>query len=334
MYCTAPVLATIGFVVLITGNTQTSAHSYTARDAAAVRAEAAVVADGTPGLSDAAVDAADGSPILPTTVYAGPTRTAIEGAGVEPRSFTAVHDRLTVVSGSLAALRAPDTMAVSRSALTSLDGRLGGTAEVTFEDGRTARLRIVAVLADTSAPYGVLLTRAARAHDPSALTDVVYRTGSVRADLPEDLGAREITVAHAGRADAEEDHLVWVFTLLLVGMSAGCTGIAVGNTLLMATADRVPDFRVLRLSGATDRQVLWTVAGETTIVVALGTVLGGLVALPSLLGIRAGLSASLGVPVDLVIPWTPVLAAVAGTYTLALAASLLPARAALRRRLG
>ncbi|MFH8369441.1 FtsX-like permease family protein [Streptomyces sp. NPDC018031] len=332
---TAPVLATIAFVVLITGNTQTSAHSHTARDTASVRAEAAVIADGTPGLSDAAADAVDGSPVLPTTVHGGRDRVAIEGAGVEPESFTAVHHRLEVVSGSLSALRAADTMAVSRSVLTTLDGTVGGTVDLTFEDGRTARLRVVAVLTDASAPYGVLLTRAAvRAHDPSALTEVVHRTGAAPADLPAALGAREISVAsHAGRADAEEDRLVWVFTLLLVGLSAGYTGVAVGNTLLMATADRVPDFRVLRLSGATDRQVLWTVAGETTIVVALGTALGGLVALPSLLGIRAGLSASLGVPVDLVVPWTPVLAAVAGTFALALAASLLPARAALRRAL-
>ncbi|MFF8811642.1 FtsX-like permease family protein [Streptomyces pactum] len=332
----APVLATIGFVVLITGNTQTSVHAHTARDTAAVRAEAAVVADGTPGLSDAAADAVDGTPVLPTTLHAGPRRTAVEGAGVEPGAFTAVHHRLTVVSGSLAALRAPDTVAVSRSTLALLDGRAGGTARVTFEDGRTGRLRIVAVLTDGSAPYGILLPRATvRAHDPSALTEVVHRTGRTPAGLPAALGTREISLAaHAGRADAEEERLVWVFTLLLVGMSAGYTGIAVGNTLLMATADRVPDFRVLRLTGATGRQVLWTVAAETTIVVALGTVLGGLAALPSLLGIRAGLSASLGVPVDLVVPWTPVLAAVAGTWALALAASLLPARAALRRPLG
>ncbi|MGO4430984.1 FtsX-like permease family protein, partial [Streptomyces sp. MCAF7] len=100
---------------------------------------------------------------------------------------------------------------------------------------------------------------------------------------------------YARRADAEEDRLVEVFTLLLVAMSAGCTGVAVANTLLMSTADRLRDLRLLRLSGATLRQVLWTVAAETTFVVALGSVLGALTALPSLLGVRAGLSGTFGV---------------------------------------
>lgn len=83
---------------------------------------------------------------------------------------------------------------------------------------------------------------------------------------------------------------------------------------------------MLPCSGATPRQPLGTVAGETVFVVAVGTSLGGLVAQPSLLGIRAGLGATLGVPFELVIPWTPVLSAVGGCLALAPAASVLPAR--------
>ncbi|MFF0739865.1 FtsX-like permease family protein [Streptomyces sp. NPDC004111] len=318
----APVLATLGFVVLITGNTQTSAHSYRTEEAVSVRAEAAVVPRGAPGLSDAAAARIEGAALLPTTVHTagGP----LPAAGVDPGPFAAAHPRLRVVSGSLAGLGEPGTIAVTESA------RAGLAAGVTYEDGRTGKPRVVAVLSDRSTPYPVLLGRAAvRAHDPAALTEAVYRTGPEVA-LAE---AREITpAAFAGRADAEEDHLVEVFTLLLVAMSAGYTGIAVANTLLMATADRIGDLRLLRLSGATPRQVLGTVAGETVFVVALGALLGGLVALPSLLGIRAGLSATLGIPVDLVVPWPTVLAAAGGCLLLALAASVLPARAALRTR--
>ncbi|MER6142104.1 ABC transporter permease [Streptomyces sparsogenes] len=337
---TAPVLATVGFVVLITGNTQTSVHSYADRDTASVRARAAVVArDGTPGLSDAAARSVPGTGPLATTVYAGAARTPWEAAGVDPARFAEVHPRLRAVSGSLARLDGPGTVAVTRSALASLDGHTA--VEVTFEDGRTEKLRIVAVLADGTAPapYTALLPRhTVRSHDPTALTDVVYRTGPAASPAAlRQLGAEEVGVAaYAGRADAEEDRLVEVFTLLLVGMSAGCTGLAVANTLLMATADRLRDLRLLRLSGATTRQVLATVAAETTFVVALGSVLGALTALPSLLGIRAGLSGSLGVPVRLVVPLTPVAVAVAGCLVLALAASVLPARAALAKgtRLG
>ncbi|MEU0812137.1 FtsX-like permease family protein [Streptomyces sp. NPDC005970] len=333
---TAPVLATVGFVVLITGNTQTSVHSYATRDTVSVRAEAAVVArDGTPGLSDAAAGSVPGTGLLATTVYGGAAKTPVRAAGVDPAAFADVHHRLRTVSGSLARLRGPGTVAVTESALATLGGH--GTTRVTFEDGRTERLRIVAVLSDRTAPapYALLLPReVVRAHDPNALSDVVYRTGGP-APSPaalRRLGAEEVSVAaYAGRADAEEDRLVEIFTLLLVAMSAGCTGVAVANTLLMSTADRLPDLRLLRLVGATPRQVLWTVAAETAFVVALGSVLGALTALPSLLGLRVGLSGTLGVPVRLVVPVTPVAAAVAGCLVLALAASVLPARAALAK---
>ncbi|WP_327351973.1 FtsX-like permease family protein [Streptomyces sp. NBC_01304] len=327
----APVLATVAFVVLITGNTQTSANSYAAEGQASVHAEASVVPDGTPGLTDAAVARVEGTALLPTTVYGGAGHQAFEGAGIDPRTFRAVHNRVEVTAGALDGLEAPDTVAVTRSLLTTLDAKPGGTAEFTFEDGRTARLRIVAVLDDRSAPYGALFARqTVRAHDPSALTEVVHRTGPAESQLP--VGAQEISVAaYAGQEDAEEDRLVWVFTLLLVALSAGYTGLAVGNTLLMATAGRAGDFQVLRRSGALPRQVLRTVAGETAFVVGLGTLLGGLVALPSLLGIRAGLSGTLGIPVELVVPWAPVLGAVGGCLVLALAASVLPARRAMRR---
>ena len=99
-----------------------------------------------------------------------------------------------------------------------------------------------------------------RLHDPSALTEIVYRTGPPVTVL----GGTEVSVeTYAGRADAEEDRLGLVFTLLLVALSAGYTGIAVVGTLLMATADRADDFRVLRRTGATTSQVLWAVAAES-----------------------------------------------------------------------
>jgi putative ABC transport system permease protein len=64
------------------------------------------------------------------------------------------------------------------------------------------------------------------------------------------IGGRVIDVAtYAAEADADSDCLVWLFTLLLVGVSAGYGAIAVANTLLMAAAGRRRDFRVLRLCG-------------------------------------------------------------------------------------
>ncbi|GIJ34799.1 FtsX-like permease family protein [Micromonospora sediminimaris] len=78
------------------------------------------------------------------------------------------------------------------------------------------------------------------------------------------------------------------------------------NTLLMAAVGRVPDLRLIRLAGATRRQVIWLVAAESALVVLIGALLGGAVAFVGLLSIRAGLAEQAGVPVDLVVPWSVV----------------------------
>ncbi|MFI7408529.1 hypothetical protein ACIBU0_07670 [Streptomyces sp. NPDC049627] len=77
---------------------------------------------------------------------------------------------------------------------------------------------------------------------------------------------------------------MWIFTLMLVAVSAGCTAIAVTSTLLTATAGRVRDFRVLRLSGATPRRVLLALTAETCCAITLGAALGLAAAAPALLG--------------------------------------------------
>ncbi|MEU5974573.1 FtsX-like permease family protein [Streptomyces sp. NPDC047315] len=326
----APVLATVAFTVLITVNTATTAQSYADRDVASVRADATVVPDGTPGLTDAEVCRITGSPIVPTVLYAGPERAPVEAVGVDPTSYAAVHG---LPGDGLAALRGPgDAVVVSRSGLAAFGAGEGDAVPVTFEDGTTRTLRIAAVLDDRALPHAAVLSRAVvRAHDPSALTAAVHRTGPP----VEVRGGRETAVEEfGGRDDAAEDRLVRVFTLLLVALSAGYTGIAVAGTLLMSTADRVPDLRILRRSGATVRQVLGVLAVESVLVVAIGTVLGALVALPSLLGIRAGLSGTLGVPVALVVPWPPILVTVAATLLIALLATVLPAARSLRTKDG
>ncbi|MFF7247226.1 ABC transporter permease [Embleya sp. NPDC008237] len=332
----APVLATIAFVVLITGNTRTGAEAYAGHASATTRATGAVVARGTPGLSDAAVARVPGSALLVGTVYAGPAEIALDAAGIDPDAFVRTHDRLDLVRGTLTDLVGPDTVAVTTSTLAALGRIPSQGAEFTFADGRTRTLRIVAVLEDGAVPHGVLLARETlRAHDPGALTEVVHRTDGPaigRGDRAATaLGLRETSVAaYARRADAEEDRLIDMFTLMLVATTAGYTALAIGNTLLMAGAGRVADFRVLRLSGATRRQVLCAVAGETTLVVALGVLLGSLVAVPSLLGMRAGLAGTLGTSVRLVVPWAPVTCAIVVCLGIALAASVLPARRAMR----
>ncbi|MEU3599029.1 ABC transporter permease [Streptomyces sp. NPDC006798] len=319
-----PVFATVAFTVLITANTEMTAESAKDHEVAAVTAHATVVPDRTAGLGDAQVRRITGASLLPTVVRGGPGRGPIAAVGIEPGPYAAVHGAPRPVSGALADLERPGTFGTSRSGLAALGARAGEAVLLTFADGTVRRLRIAVVLEDRDLPYGTaLLARdLVRAHDPAALTSAVHRTGAAVAVA----GGKEITVtAFGGRADAAENRLIDVFTVLLVALSAGYTGIAVASTLLTATADRAPDLRILRRSGATPRQVVGAVAAETALVVAIGSALGGLAALPSVLGIRAGLSGTLGVPVELTVPWPTILAAVAATGALALASSTIPA---------
>jgi putative ABC transport system permease protein len=162
--------------------------------------------------------------------------------------------------------------------------------------------------------------------------------GSIAAGLPPDgqpfapgLGARVISVATwAGEQDAQDDRVAWVLVLLVMGVSAGYGALALVNTLLMAAGGRAADFRLLRRAGATPRQIGQAAAGEAVLVVAIGAFLAAAIAIPALLGIRAGLSEQMGAHVPLVVPWATIGAILGGTLILAVAAATLPARRAAR----
>ncbi len=317
----APVLATVAFAVLITSTVETTSGAETTRQAAAVRAEAAIVPEGTPGLSDAAVAGIEGTAVLSTTVYAAADGAALSAAGVS-EGFEEVCAVPAPAAG---------TVVVTAAVAAAHGWSEGGTAELTLDDGRVARPRVAAVIGD-ELPYQLLLPHhLVRAHDPSALADVAYRTGGTPARPAAELGAREVSVLEYAEADdAEEDRLISLFTLILVAMTAGYTAIAVASTLLTATSDRDRDLRTLRLSGASHRQILLAVAGETCCVVAIGTVLGLAVAAPALLGMAHGLRENLGIPVEPVVAWPWLAGAVGACLLLGLTASVLAAHRALR----
>ncbi|MFI7487957.1 FtsX-like permease family protein [Micromonospora echinaurantiaca] len=330
----APVLLTVAFAVLVSGMVQTSTAGYAAGRLSVVNAGWVLLPDRAPGLADPAVAAAGGASVLPTTVFVtgDPPTDGIRpltALGVEPAAFATANRALTVLAGSLSDLRGDDAVVLSASAAGATAALPARPFPVVFADGERVPLRVVAVVTDDSLPGDLLLPRAAvRAHDPSALTSAVYLTAPV--DPP--AGARVVDVATwAAAADQAEDRLVWSATLLLIAVTAGYGGIAVVNTLLAAAAGRAADLRLIRLAGATRRQVLRLVAAESALVVALGALLGGAVAFAGLVSIRAGLAEQAGAPVDLVVPW-PVVGGVVGLcLLLALAASVVSAWRLLRR---
>lgn len=90
--------------------------------------------------------------------------------------------------------------------------------------------------------------------------------------------------------------------LLVLGIALLHTGIALANTLLMATSDRTRELTALRPAGATTGQVLRLVAAEAVTVVAVGALLGLLVTVLNPLGMRGALHL-LSAPAPLTLPW-------------------------------
>ena len=301
----APVLLTVGFTVLLTGTVATISEVIAIDETAQIPAATVLAPDGTPGLSEAAVAGQPGVPRLPTRVQLGRGATA---AGFD-------------------ALGVPDADGLVLDGETAAEAgvRAGDAVSLRWADGTVTELAVRAVRADNPAP--VVLPRAdVRAHDPQALTEAVLLDGPAR-PAP---GARPLTARAYVQLDIDaEGRLLDVFLAVLIGLSAGYTGLAVANTLLMATAARRPEFRALRLAGAGTGQVLRVGTAEALLAVLTGTVLGAAVAAVSLTGVSSAVEAELRMPVPIVVPWG---AAAAVTLACAVVAVLATALPVLRRR--
>ncbi|GIJ50913.1 hypothetical protein Val02_77990 [Virgisporangium aliadipatigenens] len=313
----APVLVTVGFTALFVGQVDMILDASGRANAADVRAAAVVVpAEGTPGLSDAAVAAAGGgASLLSTTAVATP-------AGAQPvAADVAGADAATLARVGRPAGLAADEILVA-GGVEGPGWPVGATVEFSFRDGATVSLRVAAVLDDAPAP--VLLRRdVVRAHDPNALTSIVYVPDAGARATP---GARVLTPLEYGRSvDAREGELVRIFLALLLTVGTGYTGIAIANTLLMSAAGRRREYAVLRLSGASVGQVLRVVAAEAVIVVGIGGALGLAVAAAALQGMRTGIAEEVGFTPPLSVPWGAVAAVVAVSLVLAVPASVIPA---------
>ncbi|WP_459800065.1 FtsX-like permease family protein [Herbidospora sp. RD11066] len=311
-----PVLVTVGCAVLITGMVQTTAAGFAAVRATTIRADAVIVPDGTPGLTDAS----SGESSLFSALFE-PNGDPLSAIGATPELLSLAGN----TTGPLEELRRDDRILVADWLAEDRGLQIGSTLPVSFEDGTSARLTVAGTVQDAGAD--VLISRdLLRRHDPAVLADEAFVVGAAPAPGP---GTRVVDVtAFAAEADAEEDRLVWIATLLLVVVSTAYAGVAIVNTMVMSAAGRGRDLEVLRLSGATPQQVRGTLAAESVLVVLLGAGLGAVVALPALLGIRGAFATAMRADVPLVIPWPLILGVIAACLVLAAGASVLAARSA------
>ncbi len=115
----------------------------------------------------------------------------------------------------------------------------------------------------------------------------------------------------------------WV-TYLIIGSAALFAGLSLVNTMKMSTAERAREFALMRLIGATDRQILSMIGGDSLIVLAIGALtdvgIGGV----------SMFSVSLGLTSELSAVTVPILSLILLATAVSLMSYVVPARFALR----
>ncbi|MFC4065459.1 ABC transporter permease [Actinoplanes subglobosus] len=290
----APVLATVGLTVLLAGTVATIEVAAGIDETAKYPEGIVMVPDGTPGLSAAAVTA----------------------QGAEPELVTRILMTVGDATASGYATGRGDALVLDRFSAEKLGAAAGDTVAVRFVDGAETELPVGAVADETTLPSVMV-----REHDPDAMTGMLVLDKTPVATP----GTRVLPIHDFVMEEIDEEgQLVDLFLLALIGLTAGYTAIAVGNTLLMATAARRGEFRALRLAGAGTGQVLRVVTAEAVLAVAVGAILGGLVAGISLAGVRAALEDEIGRDIALVLPWAATAGVTALCAALAVAAAAFP----------
>ncbi|AYG82882.1 hypothetical protein DWB77_05070 [Streptomyces hundungensis] len=290
------------------------------------------------GLPSDAVARAGAMPGVATAV--GLTRTSVlipnGGTGYTPSEASAqgvtgsgadlakVQD-LGLSTGSLAAL-APGTAALDASLAEAAHVRLGDRLPLLLPDGTKASPKIVATydrglgLAQLTFPQADLTAHLTR---PNPTTLLTRATPAAAAPLAT-LGKVTDAAGHAAAQSTDREVNAWANTVM-AAVLGGFAAVAAVNTLVMTVFDRRRELGTLRLIGTTRRQVLKMIRWEALLVVAAGIVIGSAIALATLVPMVNGLTGRA--------PYIPPLlygSFAGGILVLGLAATALPARAALK----
>ncbi|TDD44374.1 ABC transporter permease [Nonomuraea terrae] len=261
------------------------------------------------------------TPVLRTSIRVGLDKYAAQAVAYDPRTLD-----LGVAGGSMDGFGA-GSVALSRTAAGHLGLGPGDRVRLTLGDGTPAALTVAAVytrglgFGDVTLPYELV---AGHVDDPSGTLLVSAPTLTRDALARAVPGAVVLERAQAMAVAAANPQV----TFVALGLVIAFTAIAVVNTLAMATSGRARELAVLRLAGATRRQVRRMLALETLCAVLTGAVAGTAVAIVTLAAFGAGMTGS-------ATPYVPPVAyglVVAAAAVLALAATAVPARQAMRTR--
>ncbi|WP_330298914.1 ABC transporter permease [Streptomyces sp. NBC_00503] len=331
-----PLTLLIGMACTVLFVTPTLGDAARAQARDGVRAEWVLAGRG-PGVSHGAAERLRGTPgvsavteIVNTSVRVGLTKYAAQG--VTPAGLDRTWDP-GVSGGSLTGF-GDGSVAVSELAADQLGLEPGSPLALTLGDGTPVTLTVAAVygrglgFGDVTLPHALV---AAHVDDPLASSVLVAGTAgrdALASAVREYPGVAVLSAADADGARAERQAAGAEINLLAMGLVLAFTAIAVANTLAMSTGERLREFAMLRLTGATRRQVRGMLRVEALAVLLMGAALGSGIALAVLTAFSVGMT---GVAAPVVLPLAYGVV-VAGAGLLALCATSLPGRLALRVR--
>ncbi|MGX5187776.1 ABC transporter permease [Streptomyces avermitilis] len=323
----APVIAAVGFAVLLSGMVSTMRVAYPAGEALKVAGQTIVTPDGTPGNTDEVV--ADN----PVGKAALPTRAFVETKNGKNSEQPGASTVLDVLGSRDAKWNKQGEAVLGEKMAGDLGLKQGQEVPVRFADGATVTLRVSQVLPDDPARGDFVVARdLVRAHDPAALTDDIFVPGDAKASAAAP-GVALHDAAEYALADYNTDaKLTESLAMMLIVIAVGYSVIAVANSMAMAAHGRRRDFGVMKSAGGTVRQLLFTSAGETALVIVIGAALGVLVTLPPLAGMAAGLSEATSSDVGLHLNSGVVVVAIIGTLVAALFAGVAVTSKTLKRQ--
>jgi putative ABC transport system permease protein len=342
-----PVLLTVGLSLSLLAATDSVNEARDKGLRNQVSADYALTPDGTPGISQEVIDQVAGidgvrvaAPIL-TTIYTRDDDRLEENDGlvVDPVALADTF-HLDVVDGALSDLD-DDTIVVAEAWGLDVNARV----EVLMADGSTPTFRVAATYrALRGQDVAYLSSKWAQTgrYARNGLVRRAYLTWAPGGDQAATLAAVRAAVTGSGARLMSTEELVAsesAFSRKLIAVRQRSVAgivvlfcfIAIVNTLLMATADRRRDLAVLRLAGATPRQVLTVFVGESLLVAGIGVVLALLASALSLAGLWVALTRLFGTT-PLVIPYGVVAGIAAIATLLAVLGTVLPVRASLRAR--
>ena len=333
-----PLVLTVALSSTLYFSTTTIEHATTQQKQAGLTGQLAITSAG-PGLPAAALAEARATPGVRSAVALTPTTLGPGlGAGdTVPAQILAGGQGggldVGVIAGSLTALHG-DTIALGRHRAASAHAHVGDRVAVMLGDGTRTHATVVAIYGrDLAFGDALLGPQLAASHQTTPLLNTIL----VRTDRPAAVASRlralgqrypglrvSDRASFATATDTDREMNRW-FGPQFVAEIFAFTSIAVITTLIMIALGRSRELALLRLVGATPRQVRSMARWEAILIIAIGLGVGLAIAATALLPLSHALNG--GLPY---VPAGPLAAILGVTALLALIALALPTRRALR----